>query len=410
MSNNQRNMQSGRVGERPGPPAPFRETAPGILKRTQGGGMISLIGAPFFLAGVYLSLGAAGIASTQTETGGPAIILAPMGLVFLAVGGVLVFGRRWLVLDLRSRSILRQIGLLVPLRTEERPLSEFHAVAISHHVGDAETPETYPVALRASTGKDVAIVAPLQFAESFAAAEYLAQALSLQLVDATTDHETVLSPERIGESLRDRLSRSPAGAPPERPPSMRSNVIETAGRTSIVIPGGGPTLAGYAGLYLPILVFFVAMLFAIPVLMRSSKPLTFICIMLLLFGAPTVYGSVRFMISSKRKGITVTVSSAGLMIEQPGNAKTPFTEIPARDILDVDWSTFESAVASARHSAWPVGAQSSGSDRVLLALRKLVPNPGTIIKSRSGLITIGEGLSSDELRYLAWLIRKVLIG
>ena len=401
--------QSSQVGEPMDPPAPFHQTSPGVLKVTRGGGAISLFGTPFFLAGVFMLLGATGIFPMRTEASGTPTILAPMGLLFLTVGGVLVFGRQWLVLDLARRSIQRQIGLLVPLHTEERTLSDFHAVVISHDPGDSESAETYPVRLRASTGRDAAIVKPTRFAESLVTAQYLARVLSLQLVDATTDRETIIAPEHAGESLRERLSRAGVDTPPPRPLSMRSDVTESVHGTRIVIPGGNPTLAGYAGIFLPIVVFFIAMLFAIPALAKSQKPLTLFCMLLLLFGVPTVFAWVRFMVSSKHKGITVTASSTGLVIE-PRSGKSRSSVIPSRDVFDVDCSTFESAVESARQSTRSATAQGPGSERVLGTLRKLVPNPGIVVKSRNGLITFAEGLSEDELRYLVWMIRRALIG
>jgi hypothetical protein len=86
------------------------------------------------------------------------------------------------------------------------------------------------------------------------------------------------------------------------------------------------------------------------------------------------------------------------------------TLIPGNDVLDVDCSTFESAVAAARRSPYVVRVQSSGDERALRTLRKFVPNAGIVIKTRSGLTTIGAGLSSEELQYLVWLIRKALTG
>lgn len=397
-------------GGLPGPPAPFRQTAPGVLKLARGGGPIAILGTPFFLAGVLMLLSAASIVPMRSESGSPSAILAPMGLVFLTVGGVMVFGRQWLVLDLGKRSILKQIGLGVPLRTEERALGEFHAIVISHHLGDSESAETYPVMLRASIGKDVAMVKPLRFAESLATAEYLARALSLQLVDATTDRETTISPERTGESMRDRLSRGFPETPPRRPPSMRSDIKESAGEIRIVMPGGGPTLAAYAGFVVPIAVFSLAMVFAIPSLLRSTHPLRLFCILLLLFGVPTAYANVQFMISRKHQAITVTASRTALVIERLAKGGVLLTEIPAADVFDVDCSTIESAVLSDRHSADPAKPQISGHERVFRTLKKLVPNPGIVIKSRTGLITIGEGLPANELEYMAWIIRKTLIA
>ena len=377
---------------------------------TRGGGAIALFGAPFFLAGVFMLLGAAGAIPMRTESGSAATMLVPMGLVFLAVGGVMVFGRQRLILDLGRRSILRQISVLVPLRTQERALSEFQAVVISFDPGDSESPETYPVKLRALTGKDAAIVKPLLFAESLAAAEYLARTLSLQLIDATTDREIVVSTERVGEPLRNRLSRASTGTPPQRPPTIRSEVTESAAETRIVMPGGGPTIARYAGLYLPIIVFAIAMGVATPYLMRSQKPLTLFCMLLVVFGAPTVFAIVHYMITSRRKGVTVTAATSGLVIEEFKSGKLQSTTIAASEVFDVDYSTFESAVESARQANYFAARRSAGDERFLQRLRKLVPNRGIIIKSRSGLITVGEGLPSDELQYLAWLIRTALIG
>src|SRR6516165_9137137 len=140
-------MQAGQAGDVTDPPAPFRRTSSGVVKLRRGGGKIALFGAPFFLAGVFMLLGAAGIIPANTESGEPAtpVILAPMSLVFLAIGGVMVFGRQWLILDLGRGSVLRQVGLLFPLWTSERPFSEFNAVAMTYYPGGSESVESYPV-------------------------------------------------------------------------------------------------------------------------------------------------------------------------------------------------------------------------------------------------------------------------
>lgn len=374
--------------------------------------MIALFGSPFFVAGVCMLLGATGIVPGYTESGEHAapVILGPMGFVFLAVGGVMVFGRQWLILDLGRGSLLRQTGLLVPLWTNERPLSEFNAVVLAHDPGGSDSAESYPVKLRGSVGEDIKIVDPSQFTESLRMAEYLAKTLRLPLIDSTTGHETVVSPDHTGESLRDRLSRGPMPAPPRRPSTMRSVVVEIAGETSISIPGGNPTQVGNIRVLLPIAIFLIAMLFAIPVLARSAQPLRLFAILILVFGLPTAYASVTFVISGKRRKTNVTASPCGLVIVRPRSRKIETTVIPAEDVLDVDYSTFEDAIASARRSAYPAGQQIPQSERAMTILKKLVPNPGIIVKARSGLVTLGEGLSSDELQYLVWLLRRALTG
>ena len=47
-------------------------------------------------------------------------------------------------------------------------------------------------------------------------------------------------------------------------------------------------------------------------------------------------------------------------------------------------------------------------ERVMATLKKLAPNQGIIVKSRTGIVTLGEGLPADELRYLVWLLRKAM--
>ena len=52
----------------------------------------------------------------------------------------------------------------------------------------------------------------------------------------------------------------------------------------------------------------------------------------------------------------------------------------------------------------------AGNPRVLATLKRLVPNKGIIVKSRRSLVAIGEGLPTDELRYLVWVLRKAVGG
>src|SRR3974377_1459284 len=99
-------MQSSQAGDITDPPAPFRRTSSGVVELRRGGGKIALFGAPFFIAGVFMLLGAAGIIPANTEAGERAtpVILEPMSLVFLAIGGVMVFGTQAVILDPRMCS------------------------------------------------------------------------------------------------------------------------------------------------------------------------------------------------------------------------------------------------------------------------------------------------------------------
>jgi hypothetical protein len=47
-------------------------------------------------------------------------------------------------------------------------------------------------------------------------------------------------------------------------------------------------------------------------------------------------------------------------------------------------------------------------EHAMATLKKLAPNRGIIVKSRTGIVTLGEGLPADELRYLVPLLRKAV--
>src|SRR5262249_33276811 len=107
-------------------PPPFRRTSATAVELREGGGCMSLFGGPFFLAGVFRAFPIEGIVpmgNFPPQIGArPLMVL--MSLAFLVVGGVLVFGRRWLTLDTGAGRLTRRAGLLVPMQTgEHRPLS-----------------------------------------------------------------------------------------------------------------------------------------------------------------------------------------------------------------------------------------------------------------------------------------------
>ena len=166
----------------------------------------------------------------------------------------------------RQRNRDRSIGLLVPMRSQQRRLSAFTAVAITFRAGDSDSPDKMLIVLRAPGGKDFTIGSPAQFGEARKQAECLARFLHLPLADTTTDHETVVSPDRAGETLRDRLIAyaAPAGRP--LPPArLRSEVNQSSGEATIVIRG-----RRISGMATGIAVSFsaVLLLLAIPTVLR----------------------------------------------------------------------------------------------------------------------------------------------
>jgi hypothetical protein len=84
------------------------------------------------------------------------------------------------------------------------------------------------------------------------------------------------------------------------------------------------------------------------------------------------------------------------------------TVISGGDLFDIDYSTVDSAITTARSSLNTTRTGNPNADRTLATLKRLVPNPGIIVKSRESLLTIAEGLPTEELQYLVWLLRKAV--
>lgn len=111
---------------------------------------MSLFGVPFLLAGVYVALAAMGLVQIEPAPtqGWVLLVFALMSLVFLGAGGILLFGRRWVMLNVGSGSLVRSTGLLVPAERVPAP-GGFNAVVIALEPGDSDSSDHYPVRLRA---------------------------------------------------------------------------------------------------------------------------------------------------------------------------------------------------------------------------------------------------------------------
>ena len=199
------------------------------------------------------------------------------------------------------------------------------------------------------------------------------------------------------------------------PPSgMRSEVSTSRGYASIVIPGGKGLLVGGMVSLLPVLVLLVA----IPTLMQffsqTNTPrvvqFLFVGFLTLIFGIPSMIGSVNRIVESHRKKTTVTASSEGLVIERQGAWSARTETIPADDLLDLDLSTINGTIASAKSASGLPALQSPGAERLIAAAKRWVPTKGIIAKSRKELVAFGEGLSAEELQYLNSVLRKALAG
>jgi hypothetical protein len=140
------------------------------------------------------------------------------------------------------------------------------------------------------------------------------------------------------------------------------------------------------------------------------------------FGVLPVVSTVARWVRSRVGRSIVTISTEELRVEERGIVRTrTVTALSASEILDVDYSTKESMMTSARRSAEaetatmrkiPSSAAAAGpnTEWVFGILSRLLKGRGIVVKTRKGLTTFGEGLADDEIQYLHAVVRRALAG
>lgn len=411
-------------------PGSIRQVAPDRIEIREGGGCLALFGLPFLAAGLCLLLVALRILPLQNARQVPAWawpLIGLMGLAFVVVGGGLVFGRRWILLDAGRGLILKQWGLLVPLRSQELRLADHDAVLLRFEAGGSDSADRYPVLLRGAGGQgDLPLTSSPLYGVSREGAAAVARCLRLPLVDASTHRETVLAPDRAEATLQERLRAGEEPRPEAaRPLRMRSRVQESSQEVRIEIPGPGfrpgallrlAVPAGFLLLVAPDLLEFFrrtrtpegvqAAIFGVAVLVLVLLPLL---------------GVINAVALARRGGTRVTAAPSGIVVEERSAWRVKTTRLPAGDILGLDCGTAAARLGAARreaqsravHAGERPAAAAGRADPLpawLSWLARLAPSRGIIVQAKGDLITFGAGLPDEELRYLHALIARHLGG
>ena len=338
----------------------FRQIAPGRIQVVEGGGCLAVFGLPFLAAGVFFILAALGV--VPLETGRlprmqPAFVL--VGLPFVLVGGTLVLGRSWTTVSAIDRTIVKQLGLLVPMSTKTYRVDDYNGITLQFIRGDSDSSDQYPVSVKARAGRDLRLFSSTEYAEARARAIAVASLLQFEIEDSTGGGRVRMSPAQAEMSFQNRQRIEHAHDELVVPPaSMRSRVSESNGTVTIVIPGRRMALTGLL----------------------------------------------------KRRHTILTASTAGLRIEQRALFRTRArATYAAADILDVQYTTPDTtAEIERRRPAMAAPPAGKATELLLQVVRAMVGSGGITIKTRKGLTTIGENLDDRELRYLHYVIRNAL--
>ena len=388
---------------------------------------MSVFGLPFFGAGVFLFLSLFGIVPVSNADELPALawpLLVLMAIAFTTVGGVLVFGRSWTTVDRAQREVIKQMGLIVPLHQRTIPLDGYTAIRLGFVEGDSDTSDKFPVALKGSTGPDLVLWNATLYEQARACAGAIGELLHLDIEDATTDHAVRLASGQIDLPLRERL-RTESGLADDvsRPRDARSQVTRAGDSVTIVIPLPPTHWLWIAAGLIPLTVVAVIIPGFARFFRQSQTPdpigWIFLGFLTLFFGVLPTMTALNAVLRSRRGANIVEIWKQGMRIRQRGAWTTKTTaSFDASDILDVDYTSRESVVASASRAAeqkimqsYPDHAEGAGPrvERLVATLTRFVRNKGLTIKTRKGLTTVGQGLDDEEIRYLHSVIRRALI-
>jgi hypothetical protein len=410
----------------------YRRVAPDRIQIREGGGCLGVFGLPFFAAGVFLLLSSMGLVPMEKGDDLLTRLMLPfMGIVFTAVGGTLSFGRAWTTVDGTRREIVKQLGLMVPMHSTTRLIDDFTALALEFERGDSDSADTYPVVLKARSGRNHRLCSSTEYADARGCATSVAELLRLDFEDATTDHPVRLTVGQTEMPLQQRLQmegRESGSA--ERPANTRCKVLREPNALLITIPTRRTHPVAFALTLIPVAIsaVFVGPLSQFFRQTRTPDPMAwaFLGFIILFFGVLPAMTAINGYLSERRGGTIVTVSPSGIGIQERGAWKAGrVNSLAAADILDIDFSTSESATSSARlaaeqrvrdayakpgESAPTIGPR---TERLLKAVTRIAQHRhghGITIKSRQGLTTIGQGLDDDEVRYLHAIIRRALVS
>jgi hypothetical protein len=405
----------------------FEQVAPERLQFREGGGCLSLFGVPFFLAGVFLLLTAGGVLHMAGDDhlgvwARP--LLGLMGLVFTGVGGTLVFGRAWTILDVTERAAIKSYGLLVPVREHSRRLDDFTRVTIGFEPGDSDSSEKFPVALKARSGPDFLVCSPTSYDDARTSAATAARHLGFALEDASGDHAVTIDPADVDRPLRERSARQDGHTPQApRPATLRSEVHQETAGVRIVIPVSRTSALGLILVAAPIVVPAVAGPTLWRFFQQTNTPgpigVAFIGMLTFLFGVLPAITVLNGFLRSRHGHTEIEASRDGITVRERRAWRThTLATLAASDILDVDYGTRGSGVAATRRTVeqklseagHDPGSLSPRMERLMAAASKWGKGRGVIVKARGGLTTFGQDLADDEIRYLHAVVRQALLA
>lgn len=364
----------------------------------RGGGCLSLFGLPFFLAGLFMLLACMQIIPFSNAHDIPWRvwpILALMGLVFSAVGGGLMFGRKWITLDINNGRIWEAWGLLRPMRGKMYNMKDYARLQLKFTAGDSDSADTYGLVLKSLNSGELSLVSYQDFGIAHEQAKLVADFLQLPFEDLSSEHAELHRPTDTTNKEANSGSNNRDITPPAE---MRSIIQLQEDGISISIPYGSYSLFNLLQLLFPLT---IAIYFAdkvLPFFVQTSTPapvqMAFGSFVSVFFVIIPLISMIKRYLAQRGYLMVVKVNNQGVEINK---AKRKI-KLPAESILGLDYGIAAQDIPPAKLSP-----------AVVARLQRFVRSKGVIIKSKKGISYIGAGLPDDEVLYLYALIKSYLM-
>jgi hypothetical protein len=355
-------------------------------------------------------------------------IILFVSIAFTLIGGGLVFGRIWKMIDLEKGTLLKTTGTIfhrLIIKQEEYHLNDYQTLRLRYDSGDSDSPETYPIFLAPRNNlKELLLITASSYKEALEKINTLSNFLKYSVEDYTSEHSLVIAPGNLDDILIERLRYSREKDKIDTPMTLKSKVSRENGQTKIFIPGPGFKKTSL----IPLAIFLIIILIFGPVVMdffgRTHTPqiiqYIFFGIVTVFFFTTTLLGLISNLIGAKRAGTLVLINQAEFVIEQRKGWSTKREILPIVEILDIDYSTAESLVKTSTNEALGMHYQRT---RVPLTfpyenhsqnwwfklIKKVVKSQGITIKTKRGIYSFGAGLDDMEVKYLFSIVKDSLV-
>jgi len=159
------------------------------MERRSGGGWLMVFGLPFLAAGWFMLLTALQVTGVPMDEDISRLFLFLLGILFVAAGIALMFGRSGVTVDRTNRTVAKWWGLMVPMKVTRHDLAGFDRVTVGKEVRrDSNSVKmVFPVSLAGSRGGGgIEYDAPTDYPSARRLGEDLARFLSLHIEDTTS--------------------------------------------------------------------------------------------------------------------------------------------------------------------------------------------------------------------------------